>query len=83
MERAFGLALRGVPWAIQFLVERCEGKAPVAVMIGDARANPLAHLSDAQIHQILEAAESKFIAPTKKEAKKLKLKGSVEGRGDV
>lgn len=51
----FGLARRGVPWAIQWLVERLEGKAPIGIAIAHVGGgNPLAGLTDEQLRGLVE-----------------------------
>lgn len=51
----FGLARRGVPWAIQWLVERLEGKAPIGIAIAQVGgANPLSALTDQQLLALVE-----------------------------
>ena len=59
--KTFALALKGVPWAIQFIVERCEGKAPMGIFIQGGQTNPLRGLSDDQLAAILKVAESNFL----------------------
>ena len=61
VEKVFGLARRGVPWAIQFLVERLEGKPPQALLVANANGNALSRLSDAQLSQLIGETEGGFL----------------------
>lgn len=62
VEKVIRLACVGMPWAIQFLVERLEGKAVQGVLVAGLDADPLKRLPQEQLDGLLAAIGSN---PTK------------------
>ncbi len=66
------LALKGTPWAVEWLADRDEGKSAVNVNLNQKR-NPLSNLTDEEIREMLEAIKMKKAAIDTKEPKSLPI----------
>lgn len=59
-ERVYNLALEGVPWAVQWIVERQEGKAAVHIEVSK-KDDLLRGMTDSEVADMIERANQKRI----------------------
>lgn len=60
VSKAVELALRGVPWALQWVVERVDGKAPVSLFVETPPRNPLEGVPDEVLRRVLDLGKEKL-----------------------